>query len=228
MSIINHPDLPGGPIGQPFHSVGGLEPRAALRCTRVGEQREGSVVESLRILVVVALLATACGANPAATGQQGPDQTTPTTAMATEAVGSQVACALTIPPQPGFVPPKPYPPQPPDVYQSVWYGTAALWTMLGPEGEVWQDLPEDRGRFTQKTFWWSDSFFTRKGLTPITVTGRRLDRQGSFEAGVPGGGGFREDIGSFMLVGIEIPAGCWELTARYGDTELSYVVLVED
>jgi hypothetical protein len=47
----------------------------------------------------------------------------------------------------------------------------------------------------------------------------------SFEAG--GGGGFREDIGSFILVGIEIPAGCWELTARYGDAELSYVVLVE-
>jgi hypothetical protein len=140
-------------------------------------------------------------------------------------------CPVTIPPQPAFVPPQPYPPQPSDVYQSVWYGTAALWTMLGPEGEVWQDLPDDDddGRFTQKTFWWSDGYPPRKEPTPpITVIGRRLDRPGSFEVGGPAGGGFRRGtFGSFMLVGIEIPAGCWELTATYRGAELSYVVLVE-
>lgn len=61
-----------------------------------------------------------------------------------------------------------------------------------------------------------------------SVTGRRLDEPGSFEAGGPGTNGFRKDIGSFMLVGVGIPtAGCWELTARYRDAELTYVVLVE-
>jgi hypothetical protein len=187
------------------------------------------MVESLRMLVVGALLATACGANPAATGQKLSDRTTPTTDMATEAVGSQDACPLTIPPRPGFVPPKPYPSQAPDLYQAVWYGTEALWTMVGPEGEVWEGLPKNRGMFTQKTFWWSDGYSWKDEPTPsITVTGRRLDGPGSFEAAAPGTNGFREDIGSFMLVGIEIPAaGCWELTARHGDAELSYVVLVK-
>jgi hypothetical protein len=102
--------------------------------------------------------------------------------------------------------------------------------MLDPEGEVWENLPEENGRFTQKTFWWSDAYPGQRSepLAPITVSGRRLGRPGSFEVGAPGGGGFREDIGSFLLAGIEIPAGCWELTATYQEAELSYVVLIED
>ncbi|MDQ3964168.1 MAG: hypothetical protein M3277_09715 [Actinomycetota bacterium] len=101
--------------------------------------------------------------------------------------------------------------------------------MLSPEGEVWQALPDDDadGRFTQKTFWWSDAYSPRDGLAPITLVGRRLDRPGTFKEEAPGGGGFRKDIGEFILVGIEIPAGCWELTATYRGTELSYVVSVE-
>jgi hypothetical protein len=187
------------------------------------------MVRSFRVLMIVALLATACGGNAGATGQQVPDQETPPTAMATEAVGSQDGCPLTIPPQPGFVPPKPYPPQAPPLYQAVWYGTPALWTMLSPNGEVWEELPMNNGMFGQKTFWWSDGYSSTVEPTPsITVTGRQLDGPVSFEAGGPGTNGFREDIGSFMLVGVGIPtAGCWELTARYRDAELTYVVLVE-
>jgi hypothetical protein len=183
---------------------------------------------SLRVLVVAALLVTACAADPSSSGRQSSHRARPSTMTAKEAPGSQDACPLTIPPEPGFVPPKPYPPQAPDLYQSVWYGTAALWTMIDPQGEVWENLPQHDGRFTEKTFWWSDAYPPREEPSPpITVTGRRLDGSGSFEAGGPAGGGFRHDIGSFMLVGIEIPAGCWELTATHGDAELSYVVLVE-
>jgi hypothetical protein len=186
------------------------------------------VVESFRMLLVVALLATACAGNSGATGQV-PDQKTPRGVAATEAVGSQDACPLTIPPQPGFAPPKPYPPQPPSLYQAVWYGTPALWTMLSPNGEIWEELPTNGGMFGQKTLWWSDGYSWTAGPTPsITVTGRQLDGPGSFEAGGPGAHGVREDIGSFMLVGLGIPsAGCWELTATYRDAELTYVVLVE-
>ena len=95
--------------------------------------------------------------------------------------------------------------------------------MLSPEGEVWSELPKNEGMFTQKTFSWSDGYSWREDTTPpITVTGRRLDGPGSFDAVGPGTNGFRGDIGSFMLVGIEIPAaGCWELTARYGDAALT-------
>lgn len=138
-------------------------------------------------------------------------------------------CPLTIPPEPAFVPPEPYPAEPPDLYQRVWYGTTALWTMIDPEGEVWKNLPDEDGSFTEKTFWWSDAYPpSEEPSPPITVTGRRLDGPGSLEAGGPAGGGLREDIGSFMLVGIEIPAGCWELTATYRGAELSYVVLIKD
>lgn len=188
------------------------------------------MARSLRMLVVVGLLASACAADAAEAGRWLPDQTTPKTHVGTEVIGSQDACPLTIPPRPGFVPPNPYPPQPPALYQAVWYGTPALWTMLGPEGEVWEELPMDGGMFGQKTFWWSDGYSATAEPTPsITVTGLQLDGPGSFEAGGPGTSGFREgDVGSFMLVGIGIPAaGCWELTARYGDAELTYVVWVE-
>lgn len=101
--------------------------------------------------------------------------------------------------------------------------------MLNSEGEIWYELPEADEKFTQKTFWWSAGYPTNEQPLPaIILTGRRLDRPGSFETGGPAGGGMREDIGSFMLVGIEIPAGCWELTATYRGSDLSYVVLIKD
>ncbi|MGH8923991.1 MAG: hypothetical protein ACRDWA_05020 [Acidimicrobiia bacterium] len=185
------------------------------------------MVKSLHILSVFALLAIACGAGAVATGQPLPSPTTPLQATSTAPVDSGEACPLTIPPQPGLIPPEPYPPEPPALYQAVWYGTSALWTMLDPEGEVWSGLPVDDGMFGDKRIWWSDG--ASRTLPPIIVTGRQLDGSASFEAeaGSPGNYSFREDIGSFMMVGIEIPAaGCWELTARYGDAELSYVVMV--
>lgn len=144
-------------------------------------------------------------------------------------------CSLTIPPQPPFVPPSPYPsrypnPDVPGADDKQWYGTPALWTTLESEGEVWRDLPDEdgNGKFFEKTLWWSESHSPEEGLYPISVTGRRLDRPGSFETGGPGGGGFRHDVRSFMLVGVEMRPGCWEITATYRGTELSYVVLVED
>lgn len=175
----------------------------------------------------LALLATACVAG-ALTTEKLPSHSTVPSSPSTEAVVSDGACPLTIPPQPGLVPPEPYPSQAPELYQAVWYGTSALWTMLDPEGEVWSGIPQVHGGMIgEKTIWWSD-LYNGTNDRPITVTGRQLDGSASFEGVGPGGGGFREDIGSFMMVGIEIPAaGCWELTTRYGDAELSYVVMVE-
>jgi hypothetical protein len=118
----------------------------------------------------------------------------------------------------------------PDADDRQWYGTEALWTAIDSEGEVWTDLPDHHGngRFFNKTLWWSDSYSKEEGYGPIRLTGRRLDGPGSFETGGSGGGGFREDIRHFMLTGVELSAGCWELTATHGDAELSYVVLVKD
>ena len=175
------------------------------------------------IFLCLTLVLTACGAD-GSTATLPSEPASPTTIGA----AGDVACPLTIPPDPPFVPPAPYPPEAPDLYQKVWYGNSRLWTMLAPEGEVWTGLPRHHGTFGEKTFWWSHGYPPRNEPPPITVTGRRLDRPGSFETR-GGSGGFRHDIRSFMLVGIEIPtAGCWELTATYEDAQLSYVVLIED
>ena len=210
----------------------GLEPDGHRRCIDEEQPKAGSMVRSLHILSAFALVATACGAGAVATGQPLARQTTSLQATPTAALDSDKACLLTIPPQPGLIPPEPYPSEAPILYDAVWYGTSALWTMLDPDGEVWAGLPVDDGGFGQKWIWWSDAASgpAEPIPPPIIVTGRQLDGSATLEAkaGGPGNTGFREDIGSFMMVGIEIPAaGCWELTARYGDAQLSYVVMVE-
>lgn len=204
-----------------------LEPGGGGGCIEVMTELMNLSV-TLRVLVAVVLMA-ACA--DGASGTNPPVAAAPSGAVggALEVDGPEDACPLTIPPQPGFVPPEPYPPEVPALYQSVWYGDDELWTMLHPGGETWTELPEHEGTFGQKTLWWSARFSAGDEPAPsITVTGRQLDGAATFEAGGPGTNGFREDIGSFMLVGLEIPeAGCWELTARYGDGELTYVVFVD-
>jgi hypothetical protein len=143
------------------------------------------------------------------------------------------ACPVTVPPQPGFVPPEPYPPEPP--FESVWYGTAELWTSIDPNGSVWRDLPvEPDGSVGDKTLWWSESFSTAEnedfaGNANLTVTAERLDGSGPKVVAEGGTPSFNRDIKNFMLVGLVLPEpGCWEVTARYRGTELAYVLQVEE
>ncbi|HXF73015.1 MAG TPA: hypothetical protein VNO79_10455 [Actinomycetota bacterium] len=141
-------------------------------------------------------------------------------------------CPVTVPPQPGFVPPEPYPQEAP--FEEVWYGTPGLWTTLDPNGEVWRGLPvgED-GSVGDKTLWWSEDFSTAEGEdfsgdADIAVTAERLDGSAPpvvVEGGVPS---FNPGIGNFMLVGLMLPEpGCWAVTASYHGAELAYVLQVE-
>jgi hypothetical protein len=150
------------------------------------------------------------------------------------------ACPVTVPPQPAFVPPEPYPSEPP--FGQVWYGTAELWTILDANGDVWRDLPVAKdGSVGDKTLWFSDRFSTASdedftGNADITLTAERLDgpahkvvatRPGPLPAdgGVPS---FNRDIKNFMLLGLVLPKpGCWEVTASYRGAELAYVLQVE-
>jgi hypothetical protein len=142
------------------------------------------------------------------------------------------ACPVTVPPQPGFVPPEPYPTEPP--FDQVWYGTAELWTVLDANGAVWRDLPVGKeGSVGDKTAWFSERFSTAEredfaGKADITVTAERLDgsaRRVATDGGVPS---FNRDIKNFMLIGLVLPkAGCWEVTASYRVAELTYVLQVE-
>lgn len=144
----------------------------------------------------------------------------------TPAVTDQIGCSVTRP-VPAFVPPSPYPAAAPPLYESEWFGSEALWTMVERDGGVFGPQAITLG---VKTLWWSSDWpgMRAEPEPAITVVGTRLDGPGSFTVD-DATNAYREDFGEAMLVGVEFPtAGCWQLTARYGDAVLSYVVLVND
>ena len=142
--------------------------------------------------------------------------------------GGQV-CAVTTP-DPALVPPPPFLPSPPEYYGSDWFGSPALWTMIDRDGEIWKqsDLPHGPEGLGQKTFWWSVDWDVQAELEPaITVVGTRLDGSGGFTS--RGGTNASADFGTAMLIGADFPSpGCWQLTGRYRDAELWYVVWITD
>lgn len=176
---------------------------------------------------VALLLLSGCAVAPESSGSARESSPSPTT----RDIGR---CPVTVPPQPAFVPPGPYPPEPP--FEQAWYGTPGLWTILDSNGAVWRDLPVGEGPHAvgDKTLWFSENFTTVEGEdfsgdAEITLTAVDLD--GSAPKVVEKGGvpSFNRDIRNFMLVGVGLSEpGCWELTARYKGAELSYVLLAED
>jgi hypothetical protein len=146
-------------------------------------------------------------------------------AMATDPPAS---CPVTQPPNPPFVPPSPYPSTPPPLYRGqFWYGTEGLWTMPPADG-TWRGLAGEDGSYGQKTFWWRQGYSWKADPEPeLKVTGRRLDAQAPALEASAATNGFRDDIGSFMLVGVDFPTpGCWEITGQVAEAKLSFVVSV--
>lgn len=189
------------------------------------------------LLLVVGAAAMQLGIRPGIGGQPPvsptvqPAQPSQASAIASpivSATGGQ-ACAVTRP-IPIFVPPSPFLASPPAYYQSDWFGSAALWTMINHDGEIWKQssLPHNPEGLTQKIFWWSANWPARVELEPaITVVGTRLDGPGVFTYSP--GTNASADFGTAMLVGIDFPSpGCWQLTGRYRDALLSYVVWITD
>ena len=94
-------------------------------------------------------------------------------------------------------------------------------------GKLWVGLPTDRkllitpekdGSLGWKFPWW------RGVCGRLTITGRRLDAPaGPLRASIPEGYG---ETG-FQASGVYFPTeGCWEITGRAGDAELTFVVEV--
>lgn len=159
-------------------------------------------------------------------------ETTTTTLSESALAEGREACPITEPGDSPFIPGSETPEGPPESYDSLWYGTPALWTMVDHEGQAWPGLPvgED-GSLTQKTFWWAEGYvFDEEPAPDITVTAEHLDGSApTVRAGGPGTNGTHPDLGSFMLVGLGIPQeGCWKITAEYQGASLSYVVWVGD
>jgi len=95
--------------------------------------------------------------------------------------------------------------------------------LLRPDG-TWRGLPYHDGAYTQKVFWWSQGYDWR---SPLTVTGRRIDGSAPSLGASTATNASAEDIGSSILVGVEIPtAGCWEITGDLKGVTLRFVVWV--
>jgi hypothetical protein len=170
------------------------------------------------LVAALALLLAACG-TPAVDAPARGD-TTATTAGAAGGRPVPASCPTTRPPDHPFVPPAPYPPTPPPLYGDVfWYGTDGLWTWLEADGTA---------RRSDKSFWWREGYDWQTETSPgLLVTGRRLDAAAPAVTSSAATNGFREDIGAFMLTGLELPTGgCWELTGRYGGERVRFVVRV--
>lgn len=137
-------------------------------------------------------------------------------------------CAVTRP-DPPFAAPSPYPASPAD-NRYAWFGTPELWTMLDLDGEVW-DAANTAFPVSQKLFWWSTNWAgMREDQQPaLTVDARRLDGPGTVTTDHATNAAADSLGGQAMLTGIEFPmGGCWELTGRYGNAALSYVVWIKD
>ena len=138
---------------------------------------------------------------------------------------SAASCPMTIPQNPPFVPPPPYDSM--GFEGEFWYGSDALWTAVRQNG-VWAALPHNPEGYTQKVFWWRDGYvWTEEPEPALTVTGDRLDAPARPLNVSEATNASASDIGSAMLVGIDLPTlGCWKITGKYGDAELSFVVWV--
>jgi hypothetical protein len=135
------------------------------------------------------------------------------------------SCPITVPQNPTFIPPAPY-----DTLGfegEFWYGSDSLWTAVRQDG-VWEDLPHNPQGYTQKVFWWRDGYvWTEEPEPALIVTGERLDASAPPLIASKATNAYASDIGSAMLVGVDLPTlGCWKITGKYADAELSFVVWV--
>ena len=137
-------------------------------------------------------------------------------------------CSVTKPANQAFVPPPPYPARP--SRGEFWFGTDRLWTAL-PLNGTWSGLPHytpDDPTFRQKLFFWQQGYDPHTEPRPnLTVSGRRIDAPtGPLQTDGKGNGGWTKDD-QFIVTGINIPTtGCWEITGRYENDELTFFVWV--
>lgn len=136
------------------------------------------------------------------------------------------SCPITVAQNPPFAAPEPYSPNAP-FESGFWFGSESLWTMLPKDG-IWYALPLNPQGYTQKVFWWRKGYIWNKEPEPaLTVTGERVDASAPPLIVSRPTNAYAADIGSAMLVGVDFPTlGCWKLSGKYADAELSFVIWV--
>ncbi|MEP7137093.1 MAG: hypothetical protein ABI904_19365 [Chloroflexota bacterium] len=179
----------------------------------------------LSILILTSVL-TGCVGN---TEVQAPTSISVQTEPVTSEVVSQgpaTNCPVTALQVPAFVPPAPY-----DGLNSFkdhfWFGSSFLWTNI-PINGTWNALPHNPEGYTQKVLWWRDGYLWDQEPEPnLIVTGERLDESAPPLNVSHANGAYASDIGSAMMVGVDFPTlGCWKITGKYQDAELSFVIWV--
>jgi len=143
---------------------------------------------------------------------------------------SSAQCLTPLPPDPPFVPPIQYPSGWPGG-GTFWYGTDSLWTALRIDGKLTASRYENGGVFKTKLVFWARNFDWQKEREPkLIVTGKRLDggapavvEAHATEVFVPARQGLAPPG---MMTGLDVPAGCWEITAHYRGHALTFIVSV--
>jgi hypothetical protein len=140
-----------------------------------------------------------------------------------EAAFDENTCPVTTPPNPPFVPPAPYRPNPP-APGSFWYGSNSLWTLL-----FTKDLsPALRKGYPGKFFLWEQGYDVRREPKPdIIVVLHRLDADVPMVTSRGGTNAFFNETWQ-MLTGAAVPTeGCWEITSYHNGHTLTFVVSVQ-
>ncbi len=190
-------------------------------------------------VLIISLLVSGCAARAGAASDQGRSVESPVplgglsqTTNTVEPVGPESMphdppddCPVTRQQDPPFAPPAPYASMGDE--GEFWYGTDSLWTAVREDG-IWEALPHNPGGYTQKVFWWRDGYvWTNEPEPELFVTAERLDAPAPPIRASKATNAYANDIGSAMLVGIDLPSlGCWKITGKYADTELGFVVWV--
>jgi hypothetical protein len=130
-------------------------------------------------------------------------------------------CPVTQPPKPAFIPPAPWPSQPPGT-DEFWFGNNDLWTALPLNGS-WRQLA-----LGEKFWWWSEEFDVSEDTTPnLTVKARRLDGDAPAFLVSEATNGYHESFNWAMLTGAKLASpGCWEFTGHYKGHQLSFILWV--
>ena len=154
-----------------------------------------------------------------------PTTSAPIVTVQETAVAMPADCPATVPQSPRFTPPAPYSKL--GWYGDFWYGSNSLWVAL-PQNGIWSSLPYSPSGYTQKIPWWSKGYNWQAEPEPdLRVSGERLDAKAPPLNTSTANGSYAADMGSAMMMGVDFPTlGCWKITGKYKEAELSFVVWV--
>ncbi len=143
-------------------------------------------------------------------------------------------CPVTKADHSSFVPPYPYPA---DNFGGFWFGTYRLWTAL-PSNGIWtvayfSTTDPASGNKVEwwryaKVSWWRQGYdWHVDGAPRLKVTGRRLDSTAPPLVADDANAVGIKFPKVYMMDSLYFPTlGCWEITGRYEDDELNFVVWV--